>query len=328
MLTSSLHRFLTGRPRAGREKLLRPARTSAGGTAVLGPRQVYILPTRAGLLHAVLLACMLIGSINYSLNLGYALTFLLAGLGLVAMLHAWRNLTGLQLQAACPAPVFAGQHSQFRITLGNPRRDARHAVTVMAQGAAPVLADIAATGQTTLDISLPARQRGWLPLPRCTAAGEFPLGLFRAWAHAELPARCLVYPSPAAPGTPWPQAAYTDGSGRHGSGDDGDFSGLREHREGDSPRRVDWKASARSESLLAKQFEGSAGGTIWLDWKMTPGRDGEARIAQLTRWVLDAQAAGMRFGLRLPGRDIAPDAGPAHLHACLQALALQGLPPS
>ena len=48
---------------------------------VLGQRRVFILPTRAGLLFAATLATMLLGAINYSLALGHALVFLLAGLG-------------------------------------------------------------------------------------------------------------------------------------------------------------------------------------------------------------------------------------------------------
>lgn len=327
MLTSPPRRFRTGLPRLDWNKLLRPARASTAGTAELGPRQVYILPTRAGLFYAVLLACMLIGSINYGLSLGHALTFLLAGLGMVAMLHTWRNLAGLELQAARGAPVFAGAPAQFRLILRNRRREARHAITVTADGAAPLQADLSAASDAALDLQLPTRRRGWLALPRCTVASEFPLGLFRAWAYVELPARCLVYPSPAAPGMPWPAAPGDQGDGSRGNGEDGDFSGLREHRAGESLRGVDWKASARSEFLLSKQFEGSAGGPLWLDWQVTPGRDNEARIAQLTRWVLDAQAAGLHFGLRLPGQEIAPDAGSRHVHACLRALALHGLSP-
>jgi uncharacterized protein (DUF58 family) len=177
-----------------------------------------------------------------------------------------------------------------------------------------------------IEIALPTWQRGWRALSRLTVSSEFPLGLFRAWSYVDLPARCLVYPQPAVGGMPWPESA-TGGSGRlRGATGDDEFSGLREHRNGDSLRRVDWKASARSQFLLAKQFEGSAGNTVWLDWQNTPGRDEEARIAQLTRWVLVAQAAGTPFGLRLPGQEIAPDAGDLHFQACLQALALHGLP--
>ena len=41
----------------------------------LSRRHIYILPTRFGWLYALLLIALLIGSINYSLSLGFAMTF-------------------------------------------------------------------------------------------------------------------------------------------------------------------------------------------------------------------------------------------------------------
>ena len=66
-------------------KLIRSHRDS--GTIELNRKRIYILPTRRGLVFAVFLLAMLLGSINYALSLGFVLTFLLAGLGLVGMLH-------------------------------------------------------------------------------------------------------------------------------------------------------------------------------------------------------------------------------------------------
>ena len=62
------------------------------GTIRLGHRRVYIVPTRLGWMYAGALAILLLGSINYALALGFALTFLLAGLGLAGMVHTARNL--------------------------------------------------------------------------------------------------------------------------------------------------------------------------------------------------------------------------------------------
>ena len=47
-----------------------------GGPVVLDRKRIYILPTRRGLLFAVFLLVMLLGSINYALSLGFVLTFL------------------------------------------------------------------------------------------------------------------------------------------------------------------------------------------------------------------------------------------------------------
>ena len=57
-------------------------RTGGAATAdvVLVQRRVFILPTRQGLVFGGTLALMLAASVNYNLNLGYVLTFLLAGM--------------------------------------------------------------------------------------------------------------------------------------------------------------------------------------------------------------------------------------------------------
>ena len=50
--------------------------------------------------------------------------------------------------------------------------------------------------------------------------------------------------------------------------------------------------------------------------------DTEARLSRLTRWVLLAHEQGARFGLKLPGVELAPDHGDAHRDRCLRELAL------
>ncbi len=62
---------------------------------------------------------------------------------------------------------------------------------------------------------------------------------------------------------------------------------------------------------------------IWLDWHALSGTtDSEQRLSILARWMLDANAAGLAWGLRLPAVQLAPDNGPGHLAAGLRALAL------
>jgi uncharacterized protein (DUF58 family) len=60
-----------------------------------------------------------------------------------------------------------------------------------------------------------------------------------------------------------------------------------------------------------------------LRWVDTAALGGvEARISQLTRWVLEADRGGTPFGLQLPALELAPATGPAHRERCLRALAL------
>jgi uncharacterized protein (DUF58 family) len=86
---------------------------------------------------------------------------------------------------------------------------------------------------------------------------------------------------------------------------------------------VAWKAVARSQKMLTKQFSGEAASELWLDWAALPaGLDVEARLSRLAGWVLLAERTGALYGLRLPGVELPPGQGESHSGACLRALAL------
>ena len=291
----------------------------------LGQRRVYVLPTRAGLGYAAALLTMLIGSINYGLSLGYVLTFLLTGLGVVAILHTFRNLVRLKVSRGRTPPVFAGEHAAFHLVLASDIE--RRTLRLWLPGGENTCVDIAANDAADACLQLPTTKRGWLDLPRVGLETTWPFGLIRAWAYCAPEARCLVYPKPAVKAPPLPWAGGEAGSRLAGGHGNDDFAGLRGHQPADPPRHVAWKTAARQGDdapLLTKQFDGAAAARIWLDWDDAPAADIETRLSILTRWVLDAHAAGLVWGLRLPERTFALASGEEHLQAALTALALHG----
>ena len=297
----------------------------------LGRRRVYILPTRSGMLFALLIAVMLLGSINYNNNLGLAFTFLLIGLALVTILHTHRNLVGLQIRSGHAPPVFAGSMARFDLHLSAPKPPDRMAIAVHARAQPPVVNAVAATPGTsaTASLSLPAVQRGLLALGRCKVSTDYPLGLFRAWSSVHPDIRCVIYPRPESGPVPAPAVAASDSTvSRRGHAGREDFLGLRAYRPGDSSRHLAWKQAALGSVPYTKQFEGDAGGDSWLDWDQLPGLSPEARLARLCRWVIDSHTAGHRYGLRLPGVCVDMGSGEKHKHRCLEAMARLRLPGS
>lgn len=306
----------------GWKQWLRTARANHA-PAVLGRRHIYILPTRFGVLYLLMLVCMLVGSINYTLSLGFVMTFLLGGVGIIVMLHTWRNLAYLSIEARRAEPVFTGEDAVFEIAVRETLNRPRYAVAAHFDNSEPVHADIPAAGEAAMRLPRRSQSRGWMPAGRITFHTEFPLSLFHAWSYVELNIRCLVYPHPLLHSAPVPASADQGAMGALDarSGDD-DFAGHRTYQLGDSPRRVDWKASSREQGLFTKQFQGEAKSSLWFDWALTPGIDAEQRIQQLTRWVVDAHAERQSYGLRLPGEEFPPATGEVQYRACLQALAL------
>ena len=295
-------------------------------SVMLQRRRLYILPTRFGLAFGFAVFAMLLGSIQYGANLAFGLTFLLASLGLVIMHHCHNNLLGAQVRFAGAIPVFAGQPVKFRIVLDNAATAARYDLEIEhdRHGVGPV--DVAAGHSSTLEVPVPTVARGWLRLPRIAIATRYPGSLFRAWTWVNMDGRCLVYPAPAPPGRPIPTSVDTHGIRGMPAEDDSDFVGLRPATDADPPGRMAWKAYARTGQLMLKQFSGAAEVPSMLDWDSLPDLPVEARLAQLTRWCLDAAADRRSFGLKLPTTTVPVSGGDKHLHECLEALALFGLP--
>ncbi|MFA7504149.1 MAG: DUF58 domain-containing protein [Burkholderiaceae bacterium] len=311
------------------ERLIPGRRGAVAGDFRLAQRNIYILPSRAGTIFIAVVLLMLLVSVNFGLSLGYALTFLLGSLGLVGMMHTFRNLSALVLRPDRVDPVFAGEFAEFGVSVRNPGRLERRAVALIAPGSVHAqFVDLPGGSQSHVAVPVRAPCRGWLEAPRLLVQTRFPLGVFRAWAWWQPAMRVLVYPHPEEAGIPLPASNGGGGGSDGGAGREDDLSNLRPWSPGDSPRRIAWKAIARSDSaeLLVKQFEGGEAGELVLDFDTLPERlEVEARLSRMTRWVLDAEHAGRRYSLRLAGRTIGPDSGPAHRADCLAALALHGL---
>jgi uncharacterized protein (DUF58 family) len=287
------------------------------GPIVLGHRRVYIVPSRLGLFFGAALLILLVGSINYALSLGFALTFLLAGMGLAGMVQTTRNLAQLSVRAARVEPV-------FRLVLDNASEYDRPEILLRhLDSAAQSRTDVAASAAAEAELAVPADRRGWQPLGRVMLETRFPLGLFRAWSYVRPESRCLVYPRPEPGALPPPAPSSQAGGARaHAQGSD-DFSGLRAYQPADSPRHVAWKSAARSDDMLTKQFAGEAVAELWLDLASLPASlDLEARLSRLSGWVLAAERGGAHYGLRLGATELAPGRGDSHRAACLEALAL------
>jgi uncharacterized protein (DUF58 family) len=301
-------------------------RIPASPSLVLHQKRIFILPTRQGMAFGVSLILMLLAAINYQNSLAYGLTFLLFSVGVITILHTYRNVAGLRLTAAGALPAFVDEPVRFRVRLDDERR-AHQAIAIGWQRDELQYADVEVGNATDLDLFFVPKSRGWLRPGRLRVESRFPLGLMVAWSWLDLEQKALIYPKPLPGDLLLPAGIDTDteeGARVHGQGAD-DFLGLRPYQSGDSRRRLDWKAYSRGQGLLVREFATLTGSDLWLDFSVLEG-DTETRLSRLCHWVLACSSKQQRFGLRLPGVVLAPDAGDAHQAAALKALALFGQP--
>jgi uncharacterized protein (DUF58 family) len=264
-----------------------------------------ILPTLPGVVLIGLSMGIGTAAYNSSSNILFiTLSLLLACLVLSGVL-SWMNLRGLRWRLQLAPPLRVGHDTVVALELRNPRRilptyglwfdfAARPVQTDVVQRAEStvtagdlniraVLAQADATGQrgrvglqARLDpggegriewVAKPERRGRWR-VELVSVGSLFPFGFLRKDLGTGLVVEGMVWPAPieyrrhavAAPR----RMAGGERLARAGSG--GDLLALRRYTEGDSHRLIHWKASARTGTLLVRQFaaESAEGFAMWL----------------------------------------------------------------
>ena len=290
----------------------------------LDQRRIFIFPSSTGLFFGVCLLVMLVAAINFENNLSYALTFLLATLFVVAVLHTYANLSGLTVKAVRAQSAFPGQQAEFQVMIERTKQRHHYALYMKWPDSSEALVNLIEEDSVLVQLHMPVGRRGWFSPGRLLLESTYPLGLLRCWTWIDLDLHALVYPRPVpSPDLPGLASDTPDGAAAMVSGND-DFYGFRDYRKGDSLRQVHWKGLAKGQGVQTKQYTAYADRSVWLDWELFPGLGVEQRLSHLCYWALEFDAGNEEYGLRLPGQVIEPACGDKHRERVLKALALFG----
>ena len=290
----------------------------------LTQRSVYILPTGPGFMLGATILVLLVAAINYQLNLGYLLTFLLAGSALVGMLVCHGTLRGIRMNLIPPDPVFMGGNATFGVNIQSDRFTVRYGIGLSVLGTYHwTWTDVPAQGNATVQIAFTPVQRGLHRIPALTAETRFPLGTFRVWTVWRPASSILVYPVPETSPPPLPPGEpLGGGAAAPHHQNSGEYDGVRAYRRGDPMKLVVWKKAAKADELVSRDANQAQRAELWLDRQQTGTAHFEQQLSRLCAWVLLAEQLDLDYGLRVGGREITPGCGTAHQKRCLEALAL------
>lgn len=291
----------------------------------LDRKNIFIIPTRNGLLFVFCSGLVFIAAINYAVSLAFALAFMMVSIFILSILHCFNNLNQLSLASRSAQDVFCGEEAAFRVQLSRSPKRRHESLELNFLDGRASFADLSERDQEEVEVFALADRRGEFKAPRLRVLTRFPLGLCRAWSVVDLNLHCLVYPRPV------PFSMNQFDSGSSGGSDSAinhegseDFYGLRDYVAGDSLRQVAWKNVARGQGMQLKQFVDYVDNKIWLDWDMFYGFDTEERLSRLCYCVIQLSKTGSSFGMRIPGGEYAPNTGPEHRKKLLRALARFG----
>jgi uncharacterized protein (DUF58 family) len=256
----------------------------------------------------------------------YLLFFALTAVFLVSIPHTLINLAGVTVTLESVQPAFVGQEVSLPLEIMNDSRATRHGIELAlpdSDGERRRIDHIPAHKAARITLRFSAWQRGEHKVGTLCLTSAYPLGFIRFLQNFSFSQTYIVYPKPAGE-VRLPSSFVRSHAGRPltelGEGDD--FAGTRAYVHGESQRHIDWRAVARGQPLVTKQFTAEAEGVVYLDFSALRSADVEEKLSQLALWVIEAERARRPYALRLPGTEILPAVGQAHFHHCLRALSL------
>ena len=283
---------------------------------------VYPTISFGGLLFV--LAAMWYAASSQNSAAAYLLLFALTAVFLVSIPHTLINLAGMTIALESVKPAYAGQEISLPIEIMNGSRATRHGISVAPSGSRRErkrVDRISAGKAARVTLRFPAPQRGEHEIGTLCLTSVYPLGFVRVLKRFATSQSYVVYPKPAG-NLPLPlsRASALHGGSQADIGEGVDFAGVRAYVPGEPQRHIDWKAVARGQPLMTKQFTAEAQGVGYLDFSALRFTDVETRLSQLALWVIEAERARRPYGLRLPGTEIPPAVGESHFHQCLRVL--------
>ncbi len=288
-------------------------------------RQLYMLPTKAGWVYGLVVFALLLAALKYNHQATFLLTFLLAAIGQVTSLYTHKNLLKIGIQSLPAEPVFAGDKATFPIELKNPSTSQRHGIWTLC-GDFKHCSSLAPSHTATININIPAKQRGLMNMPAIILSSQFPIGILFSWTKLFKPdTTCLIYPEPKNI-LPSPELKHDDtedeeeNNTKQVQGSD-EFSSLRHYVPGDRLRDIHWPALAKNNQLVSKEYKTTARSSLIFDWQHVHALSTEDKLSQLTYWILQAEKQQQDYQLSIPGFTSEHTQGLQHRHSCLQQLA-------
>lgn len=279
-----------------------------------------ILPTVYGLAFFAIIVDIF--ALGFFRNAGpyHTVGLTLIVLGMVAMIQTNSNIDSVTVDSIQVEPGEEGATTVLRLVLRNNGTEPRFNLSILPEKKykCTELAFITELySNTNVELLIQCPSRGIHDLGRIRIQSRAFYGLFSAWKTIHSRTKLIVYPKPEG-SLPLPDP---DAGGNLLFMAGEDFTGHRKYQAGASLKQVDWKAYARGQAMLLKEFGSHGQGPIHLQFDAIPGHDAEQRLRQMSAWIFACTAQNRAFSLSLNKKFLPEGQGIEQLHAALVYLA-------
>ena len=293
-----------------------------------------IRPTKVGIWFVVLTLLIGVAATNTGNNALFMVVALMMAALVVSGVLSRNDVRKVEVGVTPPEELFALSPAPFEVSISNRSRlMPRWLLMLSFSDHAPTLLCpwLPRAGSHSAVVELVFPRRGVHRLAAAHLATLFPLGLFRKGMRQRLEREVLVFPSlhHGEHRVRRSMSAVGDTNDQR-AGWGHDLHSLRALRPGDDPRRIHWKQTARTGSLIfmEREAERSRRITVVIDNAVDPadGESGEEalelRVSQAAAAALEYLRGGYEVELVTRTERIEFGAGPRQRHRILETLAL------
>jgi uncharacterized protein (DUF58 family) len=322
--------------------------------------------TREGILYFVFVLLLSLAAINTGNNILYIILATLLSAVVISGILSRNFLKQLSLSLQMPENVFVHEKVSVKVSLKNLKRvfpslsilvedsEQRRQESLLTRfksflnrlGAIPIeyknsdrnmfrqaaYFPILRPGETKSELIVQSfPHRGLYHLQGFWISTRFPFGLFQQGEHIEAQGEVLVYPAVQEASSFFQLLPFIPGKmeNRHLGHGESLFS-IREYQNGDNARIIDWKASAKTQKLMAREFaqEEESKLCLILDTHihLAAAQDSEERFERVVSIAAGIAAhfieEGSGLELLTPQDYVPRDTGIAHLYRILRSLAI------
>jgi len=220
-----------------------------------------------GLIYTSMMLFMCLAAMNSKANLLYGVFGLMIGVLLVSGALSRLGLRKLEIRRSLPEAIVVGQPAVFQYEFHNQKRfwpslsvtvGELSGVEAFAKQPQAYLLHAAAGTKATVPMQVLATRRGLHELELYQLSTSFPFGFIKRAIRRRQKDTVLVYPAIAAVDERlFSECLSAELSGarikpRRGGSDE--FFGVKEYRQGENPRWIYWRRTARTGTLVAKEM--------------------------------------------------------------------------
>lgn len=284
-------------------------------------RKYHVKITRSGFIYILVTIFLSVAAINTGNNLLYLISSLMLALMTLSGITSFLNLLFIDISFSKPNEIFAEMPARFNLTI--EKRLGTSFFLRFESLFGSTLVSLA-KGSARYSIWLKFPERGRVRLDNLKMHSGFPLGLFRRYKRYPVTMEIIIYPKPL------PCLFLAPSDGRTGnerksdllSGELGDeIKELRDFRDSDPLKWVEWKATARRGRVMVRDFYHLEGDTLILDLSRKT-ETWERKISEACFLVQEGYRRKLSVALKLPDMEIKPGNDETHRKNLMEALSL------